>query len=211
MLKNTSSSSVVNKKGRPKTFNKDRASKIAMETYWKEGLENVSLNEMCRKIGESKPSVYREYGGEEGLQLAALELYYKHRVEPVGQILFATEDIITNIKSTFNFLINDHFGEEEMGAACMYNIISLYPSKNLSVICKNFIEKKDKESISFLKDGLKRALDKEELKKGINVDTYSAYIINQLWLIASLSNKNQLPKSTLREMVDLIIAPLLPN
>ena len=47
-----------------------------METYWKEGIENVSLNEMCRKIGESKPSVYREYGGEEGLQLAALELYY---------------------------------------------------------------------------------------------------------------------------------------
>ena len=67
MTKNASSSIVVNKKGRPKTFNKSLASKIAMETYWKEGIENVSLNEMCRKIGESKPSVYREYGGEEGL------------------------------------------------------------------------------------------------------------------------------------------------
>jgi len=198
----------VIKKGRPKTFNKDQASKIAMETYWKEGIENVSLNEMCRKIGESKPSVYREYGGEEGLQLAALELYYKHRVEPVGKILFGAEEILVGIKSAFDFLINDHFKDEKIVAACMYNREGMHPSENLSVMCKNFIEKKDKENISFLKEGLKRALDKENLKKGINLDAYSVYIFNQIKLIASLSSKSQLPKSTLREMVDLIMTPL---
>ncbi len=198
----------VIKKGRPKTFNKDQASKIAMETYWKEGIENVSLNEMCRKIGESKPSVYREYGGEEGLQLAALELYYKHRVEPVAKILFGAEEILVGIKSAFDFLINDHFKDEKIGAACMYNREGMHPSENLSVMCKNFIEKKDKENMFFLKEGLKRALDKEDLKKGINLDAYSVYIFNQIKLIASLSSKSQLPKSTLREMVDLIMTPL---
>ena len=196
------------KKGRPKTFNKDQASKIAMETYWKEGIENVSLNEMCRKIGESKPSVYREYGGEEGLQLAALELYYKHRVEPVAKILFGAEEILVGIKSAFDFLINDHFKDEKIVAACMYNREGMHPSENLSVMCKNFIENKDKEHMSFLKEGLKRALDKEDLKKGINIDAYSVYIFNQIKLIASLSSKGQLPKSTLREMVDLIMTPL---
>ena len=211
MLKNTNSSSAVNKKGRPKTFNKAQASRIAMETYWKEGIENVSLNEMCRKIGESKPSVYREYGGEEGLQLAALELYYKDRVEPVGKILFDAESILVGIKSAFDFLINEHFKDEKMGAACMFNREGMHPSENLSVMCKNFIEKKDKENMSFLKEGLKRALDKEYLNKGINIDTYSVYIFNQIKLIASLSNNKQLPKSTLREMVDLIMTPLLPN
>tara|TARA_B110000263_G_C15233307_1_gene475724 strand:+ start:534 stop:1169 length:636 start_codon:yes stop_codon:yes gene_type:complete len=211
MLKNTNSSSTVNKKGRPKTFNKAQASKIAMETYWKEGIENVSLNEMCRKIGESKPSVYREYGGEEGLQLAALELYYKDRVEPVGKILFDAESILVGIKSAFDFLINEHFKDEKMGAACMFNREGMHPSENLSVMCKNFIEKKDKENMSFLKEGLKRALDKEYLNKGINIDTYSVYIFNQIKLIASLSNNKQLSKSTLREMVDLIMSPLLPN
>jgi hypothetical protein len=65
--------------------------------------------------------------------------------------------------------------------------------------------------MSFLKEGLKRAIDKKELNKGINIDTYSVYIFNQIKLIASLSNKSQLPKSTLREMVDLIMIPLFPN
>ena len=98
-----------------------------------------------------------------------------------------------------------------MGAACMFNREGMHPSENLSVMCKNFIEKKDKENMSFLKEGLKRALDKEYLNKGINIDTYSVYIFNQIKLIASLSNNKQLSKSTLREMVDLIMMPLLPN
>ena len=98
-----------------------------------------------------------------------------------------------------------------MGAACMFNREGMHPSENLSVMCKNFIEKKDKENMSFLKEGLKRALDKEDLNKGINIDTYSVYIFNQIKLIASLSNNKQLSKSTLREMVDLIMSPLLPN
>ena len=98
-----------------------------------------------------------------------------------------------------------------MGAACMFNREGMHPSENLSVMCKNFIEKKDKENMSFLKEGLKRALDKEYLNKGINIDTYSVYIFNQIKLIASLSNNKQLSKSTLREMVDLIMSPLLPN
>lgn len=211
MTKNATSSIVVNKKGRPKTFNKSQASKIAMETYWKEGIENVSLNEMCRKIGESKPSVYREYGGEEGLQLAALELYYKERVEPIGKILLGGENIVLGIKSAFDFLINEHFKEKKIAAACMYNREGMHPSENLAVICKKFIEKKEKENMSFLKENLKKAIDKGDIKKSININAYSLYIYNQIRLIASLSNKNELPKSTLSEMVDLIMMPLLPN
>jgi hypothetical protein len=93
----------------------------------------------------------------------------------------------------------------------MFNREGMHPSENLSVMCKSFIEKKDKENMFLLKGQLERALDKEYLNKDINIDTYSVYIFNQIKLIASLSNKSQLPKSTLREMVDLIMIPLFPN
>ena len=75
------------KKGRPKTFSKINAEEIAMNVYWKEGIDNVSLNEICRKIGESKPSVYREYGGDEGLKLSALNLYLEKRVGTLSKLL----------------------------------------------------------------------------------------------------------------------------
>lgn len=46
-----------------------------MDSYWREGVDNVSLNELCRRAQVSKPGVYREFGGEQGLIDAVLEQY----------------------------------------------------------------------------------------------------------------------------------------
>lgn len=46
-----------------------------MDCYWREGADGVSLNEICRRAEVSKPGVYREFGGEDGLMDAALERY----------------------------------------------------------------------------------------------------------------------------------------
>ena len=94
------------KKGRPKTFNKANADIIAMNVYWKKGMDNVSLNEICRQIGESKPSVYREYGGEEGLKASALNLYLEKRVGILSTLLFGNKGFLENLQSTFDYLIN---------------------------------------------------------------------------------------------------------
>jgi AcrR family transcriptional regulator len=48
---------------------------VAMDRYWREGTDNVSLNELCRRADVSKPGVYREFGGEDGLMAAVLEHY----------------------------------------------------------------------------------------------------------------------------------------
>ena len=194
------------KKGRPKTFNKDQANKIAMENYWKEGMGNISLNEICRRIGESKPSIYREYGGEDGLQLAALELYFNERVEPVGQHMFGSDNFIENLESVFNFLINYHF-EDTTGSSCMFTQEVLFPSKNLTLECKKFIAKKNKELLITLRESIIKAIDVGVLNKDIKPSIYTEYIINQIRLIATLSDK-KVAKSVLNGMVDLIMQPL---
>lgn len=61
--------------GRPRTFNRGRVIETAVESYWRDGVDGVSLNEICRRAGVSKPGVYREFGGEDGLMDAALEYY----------------------------------------------------------------------------------------------------------------------------------------
>ena len=61
--------------GRPRTFDRDHVVQVAVESYWRDGVENVSLNEICRRAAVAKPGVYREFGGEDGLMDAALEHY----------------------------------------------------------------------------------------------------------------------------------------
>ena len=47
---------------------------VATEAYWHEG-PGVSLNAICQRAGVAKPSLYREFGSEDGLTLAALDHY----------------------------------------------------------------------------------------------------------------------------------------
>jgi len=46
-----------------------------MDHYWRLGPAAVSVNELARRAGISKPAMYREFGGEDGLLLASLERY----------------------------------------------------------------------------------------------------------------------------------------
>ena len=57
------------KKGRPKTIDLERIKNVAMINYWSDGPTNVSLNEICFKAKISKPGLYREFGGDETLDL----------------------------------------------------------------------------------------------------------------------------------------------
>jgi AcrR family transcriptional regulator len=68
--------------GRPKIFDRDRAIGIAMESYWREGIDGVSLNELCRRAAVSKRGLYREFGGEDGLMDAVLEVYAETVLSP---------------------------------------------------------------------------------------------------------------------------------
>ena len=65
------------KVGRPKTLSRDHALGVALEGYWREGIYGMSVNEVCRRAKIAKPGLYREFGGEDGLMTAVLDLYSK--------------------------------------------------------------------------------------------------------------------------------------
>ena len=62
-------------RGRPKTLKKAAVTEVAMHAYWEHGPADVSLNAICQQAGVSKPSVYREFGNDDGLTHAALSSY----------------------------------------------------------------------------------------------------------------------------------------
>lgn len=76
-------------RGRPQTLDRERTVEIAMGCYWTDGVRNVSMNEVCRRADVSKPSLYREFGGEDGLMEAVVERYRDAVVARVIEALAA--------------------------------------------------------------------------------------------------------------------------
>lgn len=95
-------------RGRPRTLNRDHVLRIAVESYWADGPSGVSINEICRRAGVSKPGVYREFDNEDGLKLAALETYQATVLEPVGEILAADLSFDQALEALTDFVLLDH-------------------------------------------------------------------------------------------------------
>lgn len=74
-------------RGRPKTLDRERVLEVAMDSYWKEGIGNLSLNEICRRCDISKPGFYREFLNEDGLMKAVIFKYHQEVLSPVQQML----------------------------------------------------------------------------------------------------------------------------
>lgn len=63
------------RRGRPRTMDNDKTLDAAMQAYWRTDPQDVSINAICEIAGVSKPSLYRQFGSEDGLMRAVLDRY----------------------------------------------------------------------------------------------------------------------------------------
>ncbi len=89
-------------RGRPKTLDRQKTLDDALRAYWQDGVNTVSLNEICRRADVSKPGLYREFGGEDGLMKAVLAHYQQHVLEEILQVL----DADSSLRDTLDTLIS---------------------------------------------------------------------------------------------------------
>ena len=97
-------------RGRPRTLNRDHVLDVAMQAYWHDGVDNVSVNEICKKANVAKPGLYREFTNEDGLMKAALQSYQKKILAPLFEALKADapfKETLGNIVSSITMENND--------------------------------------------------------------------------------------------------------
>lgn len=63
------------KRGRPRTFTKEKALFCALELFWQRGYENTSVTDVCKALGLTPPSLYAAFGSKARLFCEAVDLY----------------------------------------------------------------------------------------------------------------------------------------
>ena len=61
--------------GRPEKYTADGVLKTALGLYWTEGVSMVSVNNLARRMGIPKPSLYRHFPSEDALHASVLLSY----------------------------------------------------------------------------------------------------------------------------------------
>lgn len=60
---------------RPKAFDPETTLDIAVERFWQQGYDGLSIQELCRAMGLNPGSLYGAYGDKRSLFLAAFDRY----------------------------------------------------------------------------------------------------------------------------------------
>ena len=95
------------KRGRPQTLDRDAVLKIALTSYWTGGPTRVAISHICKEADVSKPSLYREFGSDDGLKAAVLDLYSELVLGPFHNILTSNEGFAQQIEALIAFTVQD--------------------------------------------------------------------------------------------------------
>jgi AcrR family transcriptional regulator len=113
-------------RGRPKTLNCQETIGIAMQEYWLDENNNISLNEICKRAKVSKPGIYREFGNEDGLIEAVLLKYEEDVTSNLLDVLTKDEDFKEKIESIATYITSN---EKDIHSAKGCLLVKLHNSK----------------------------------------------------------------------------------
>lgn len=192
------------KRGRPKTFDRDKTIELAMLKYWQDGLEASSLNDVCSYTEVSKPGLYREFGGEDGLMESVLDRY--HEQVMTGYLSMLQED--RAFRDVFHDLVEWMTTEHDTPAGCLFVKMRSVPER-LGVATTKVVESMKEEMHHEYKAWYLRGLERHEVRR-IDPDLAAYYIDVQLMTLLKLVAARE-PVESIKAFATLAFNSLLES
>ncbi|MEM6990168.1 MAG: TetR family transcriptional regulator, partial [Myxococcota bacterium] len=156
-------------------MDRETAVQLAKDNYWRVGLSALSLNELCRRVQLSKPALYREFGGEDGLLAAALDAYRAQVLVPMLSGLEEDRPFADMVEGVIVVLTSDR----GTPAGCLFTKARISPSR-LGPLAKEQVEQMTAEHRAAYEAWFRRALAKEEANPELSPELAALYVDTQV-------------------------------
>ncbi|WP_238913963.1 TetR/AcrR family transcriptional regulator [Achromobacter insolitus] len=159
--------------GRPREFDRDTALLAAMRTFWTQGYEGTSIQDLVAAMGVNKPSLYSTFGCKEEIFREAVELYDRIEGRATSQSLAkagtAREAVETMLRANARAYV-----VEEGPRGCMIVLSSLLGApENESV--RAFLADNRLNGETMLRDRLAQGIAAGDLDSSADVGQLAAF------------------------------------
>lgn len=163
-------------RGRPRTFDKEKALDAALAVFWRNGYQGASLSELTHFMGISKPSLYAAFGNKESLYLAALKRYYEQQLIQHANAL-ASEPDLEKAMRKFLRSVATMLTDEELPSGCM--VVNSIVSCDIKGLPERVVaairETVNQSSRGLLESRLQAELKQKKLPEGTPVEQLADY------------------------------------
>jgi AcrR family transcriptional regulator len=196
------------RRGRPKTFDRARTLEVAIDSYWRDGVDAVSVNEICRRAKISKPGLYREFGGEDQLMDAALTHYSETVLAPVLATLSDDRPFQETLDSLIEFATREETPDVPSG--CLFAKLRNYRWR-LGPVTGEHVDKLRTDAVAAYAAWLQRCADQGEIELPAPLEITATYVDAQLTMMLTRISAGEDP-ATVRAHAHLAFALLTdPN
>lgn len=164
-------------RGRPKTFDRARTLDVAIDSYWRDSVDSVSVNEICRRAMISKPGLYREFGDEDHLMDAALAHYHETVLGPVLATLSDDRPFRETLDSLIDFVTREETADAPSG--CLFAKMRSFRWR-LGPVTGEHIDRLSEKAVAAYAAWLGRCATKGEIELPASLEITAAYVDAQL-------------------------------
>ena len=181
-------------------MNADKVLDVAMTNYWRSDPADVSVNAICQMAGISKPSLYREFGSEDGLKRAVLDSY----AEQVLSDVFGIVNSGNGLQDTLAALIDFAAADPRMETGCLFYKMRAGKHR-LGPETLARVQEIDAAARSAYVAFLQAARDNGEWQGALSVESGATYLGEQLALAITQRASGEDP-ARIREMMALALS-----
>ncbi|MEL6617946.1 MAG: TetR/AcrR family transcriptional regulator [Pseudomonadota bacterium] len=178
----------------------DRVLDVAVTAYWQSDPADVSLNAICKLAGVSKPSLYREFGNEDGLTRAALDSYAQRVLADVFAILRSGQ----GMSATLDALIDFAAADPRMETGCLFYKMRAGKHR-LGPETRALIEELDANAQAAYEAFLTACRDSGDWSAELSVEAGAKYLGEQIALAVTQRASGENP-ARVREMLTLALS-----
>lgn len=156
------SPSVPRSKGRPRTFDRDKALLQALTVFWRRGYEPASVAELCLAMGINPPSLYAAFGNKAKLFLEAVAHYEATFWDATWERMDSEPDLVRAIGDFFHSsaLI---LTEPQAPCGCMVVLAAVNVSDDAGEVT-TALKALRQEGRDYLQQRLQRAVEQGQLQ-----------------------------------------------
>jgi len=189
-------------RGRPRKFNKADVTDVAMHAYWDAGPTEVSLNAICKRAGVSKPSVYREFGNEDGLTHAALDSYAQSVLGKLKAIIDGDDGFTRKVGQLVFLSVEDELHE----SGCLFVKMRAVKTQ-MGPKTQELIEQIERMALDAFAKILAEGRASGEWAGNIPIDLGARYLHAQIGLALDQRARGQDPKAVLDLALSVLSHP----
>lgn len=207
MKTNDVSSAREKPRGRPRSFDRDKALIRALDIFWRKGFEPASVAELCAAMEINPPSLYAAFGNKARLFLEAVNYYERVYWQATWERLEDAADVTASIDRFFSEAA-DILLSPSAPCGCMVVLAAINVSSDSAGVVEA-VSALRQEGKDRFEQRLRRAVQEQQLPAGTPT-TAMATVLNTLLEGMSIEAKDGATLQSLKQTGQYAVR-LLPH